>query len=75
MRVKDIPKNLFTTACCIWDHDTDELIAGPDYKEFSPANYEKFGNLEVRYMECDIRQNGDGELETYFDVYVKRGDE
>ena len=75
MRVKHIPKKLFTTACCIWDSNTDELIAGPDYKEFSPQNLELYGNLEVKYMECDIRENSDGELETYFDIYVERGDE
>lgn len=74
MRVREIPKNLFTTASCIWDHETDELLAGPDYMEFSPSHLEKYGNLMVRYMEHDIRQNGDGELEAYFDVYVKRGD-
>lgn len=73
-KVKNIPYELYTTACCIWDYDTDIMLAGPDYNGFSPSTLMNYGNYNVCYMEHDVRENSDGDLEKYFDVYVERGE-
>lgn len=73
-KVRNLPKELYTSACCIWDYDTDVMLAGPDYMGFSPHTLKFYGNYEVRYYEHDIRDNSDGKAEKYFDVYVERGD-
>ena len=73
-KVKNLPKELYTSACCIWDYDTNDMLAGPDYKEFSPSTLDNYGNHIVYRVEYETRENSDGELEKYFDVYVKRGD-
>ena len=75
LKVKDIPQELYTTACCLWDYNTDMMLAGPDYKGFSPSTLDNYGNHVVYCMEHETRENSDGELERYLDVYVKRGEQ
>lgn len=72
-KVKNISKELYTSACCIWDYDTDTMLAGPEYG-FSPNTLKQYGNYNVHHYEHDTRENSDGKLEKYFDVYVERGD-
>lgn len=72
-KIRNLPKKLYTSACCIWDYDTDEMLAGPDYMGFSSNTLNHYGNYDVYHYEYDIRENSDGELEKYFDVYVKEG--
>ena len=74
MKLKEMAHVRYTSTCCVWDIDTDELLAGPDFKGFSANSVAKCGNMDVKHKEYCFRENSDGKIEEYFDVYVKRGD-